>query len=295
MLDVNCRIGRQLGRRFSAMQPLHTLRVIQQHPVLQIHDPLRRGQQLTLPDVGIAERERIVYLHTALNSRAGGQRHCDDKEIFPLARRRKAQPKGLGSDAGAEIRPAVLKKGAFTMDNTVMEMKDDSLIMKIMFKAVAATIARGFGGKKDYENPEFRMLMNSSAGRMHPRCSAEVRMAKALLHFFRDRAAMKQSGRRTAGAAVRLGCIFRRKNRRIAYRASKEAGEINENHFSWNRRGGFYAVACGYRPVYGQQRHPALHGDAARRRYRHVGRYRVSCADTSCGKAAEWVGIQFFT
>lgn len=181
------------------------------------------------------------------------------------------------------------------MDNTVMEMKDDSLIMKIMFKAVAATIARGFGGKKDYENPEFRMLMNSSAGRIHPRCSAEVRMAKALLHFFRDRAAMKQSGRRTAGAAVRLGCIFRRKNRRIAYRASKEAGEINENHFSWNRRGGFSAVACGYRPVYGQQRHPALHGDAAQRRYRHVGRYRVSCADTSCGKAAEWVGIQFFT
>jgi beta-glucosidase len=58
----------------------------------------------------------------------------------------------------------VPKKGAFTMDNTVMEMKDDSLIMKIMFKAVAATIARGFGGKKDYENPEFRMLMNSSAG-----------------------------------------------------------------------------------------------------------------------------------
>ena len=82
MLDVICRIGRQLGRRFSAMQPLHTLRVIQQHPVLQIHDPLRRGQQLTQPDVGIAERERIVYLHTALNSRAGGQRHRDDKEIF---------------------------------------------------------------------------------------------------------------------------------------------------------------------------------------------------------------------
>lgn len=84
----------------------------------------------------------------------------------PPELRRKAQPKGLGSDAGAEIRPAVLKKGAFTMDNTVMEMKDDSLIMKIMFKAVAAAIARGFGGKKDYENPEFRMLMNSSAGRI---------------------------------------------------------------------------------------------------------------------------------
>ena len=58
----------------------------------------------------------------------------------------------------------VLKKGEFTMDNTVMEMKDYSLIMKIMFVAVEATIAKGFGGKKDYENPEFRMLINSSAG-----------------------------------------------------------------------------------------------------------------------------------
>lgn len=58
----------------------------------------------------------------------------------------------------------VLKKGSFTMDNTVMEMKDYSLIMKIMFKVVEATVAKGFGGKKDYENPEFRMMMNSSAG-----------------------------------------------------------------------------------------------------------------------------------
>ena len=50
------------------------------------------------------------------------------------------------------------------MDNTVEEMKDYSLIMKIMFKAVEATVAKGYGGKKDYENSEFRMLMNSSAG-----------------------------------------------------------------------------------------------------------------------------------
>ena len=65
---------------------------------------------------------------------------------------------------GRTYMPPMLKKGSFTMDNTVMEMKDYSLIMKIMFKAVEATIAKGFGGKKDYENPEFRMLMNSSAG-----------------------------------------------------------------------------------------------------------------------------------
>ncbi len=65
---------------------------------------------------------------------------------------------------GRSYTPPVLKKGAFTMDNTVMEMKDHSLIMKIMFRAVEATIARGFGGRRDYENPEFRMMMNSSAG-----------------------------------------------------------------------------------------------------------------------------------
>ena len=50
------------------------------------------------------------------------------------------------------------------MDNTVEEMKAYSLVMKIMFKAVEATVAKGFGGKRDYENPEFRMLMASSAG-----------------------------------------------------------------------------------------------------------------------------------
>ena len=65
---------------------------------------------------------------------------------------------------GRTYTPPVLKKGSFTMENTVEEMKDYSLIMKIMFKAVEATIAKGFGGKKDYENPEFRMLINSSAG-----------------------------------------------------------------------------------------------------------------------------------
>jgi len=65
---------------------------------------------------------------------------------------------------GKTYMPAVLKKGCFTMDNTVMEMKEYSFIMKIMFVVVEAVIARGFGGKKDYENPEFRMVINASAG-----------------------------------------------------------------------------------------------------------------------------------
>lgn len=64
---------------------------------------------------------------------------------------------------GRKIIEKPLKKGSFTMDNTVMEMKEHSLIMKIMYKAVEATVAKGFGGKADYDNPEFRMMMCSAA------------------------------------------------------------------------------------------------------------------------------------
>ena len=60
--------------------------------------------------------------------------------------------------------PAVLQRGHFTMDNTVVEMKDYSLMMKIMFRATEKVIAKDYGGKPDYENPEFRMVMASSVG-----------------------------------------------------------------------------------------------------------------------------------
>ena len=35
--------------------------------------------------------------------------------------------------------------------------------MKIMYIAVEATVAKGFGGKKDYNDPAFRMMMTSAA------------------------------------------------------------------------------------------------------------------------------------
>ena len=70
----------------------------------------------------------------------------------------------LEAATGRKYVPDVPKKGSFTMDNTIVEMKPYSLIMRIMHKAVENTIAKGFGGKKDYDDPEFRMLMSSSAG-----------------------------------------------------------------------------------------------------------------------------------
>ncbi len=65
---------------------------------------------------------------------------------------------------GRKYVETVPTKGQFTMDNSVMEMKDHSLIMKVMYKATEGVVAKGFGGKKDYENPEFRMMMAASAG-----------------------------------------------------------------------------------------------------------------------------------
>lgn len=56
-----------------------------------------------------------------------------------------------------------LQKGGFTMDNTVVEMKPYSLVMKLMHWGVETFVSSGFGWKKDYSNPEFRMLMSSSA------------------------------------------------------------------------------------------------------------------------------------
>ena len=70
----------------------------------------------------------------------------------------------LEAAMGRPYTPEALKKGSFTMDNSVEEMKDHSIIMKIMYKAVEKTIAKGFGGKADWESPEFRMMMASSAG-----------------------------------------------------------------------------------------------------------------------------------
>ena len=55
------------------------------------------------------------------------------------------------------------KKGAFTMEHSTMELKDISAIMMQMFKGTESTIAKGFGGKADYSDPTFKMMVMSGA------------------------------------------------------------------------------------------------------------------------------------
>ncbi|MBR3876099.1 MAG: glycoside hydrolase family 3 C-terminal domain-containing protein [Clostridia bacterium] len=51
------------------------------------------------------------------------------------------------------------QKGEFTMDNSCMEMKDQSFMMKIQYKVTEGIIAKSFGGKRDMSDPAFKMMM----------------------------------------------------------------------------------------------------------------------------------------
>ena len=65
---------------------------------------------------------------------------------------------------GGPIQPEPeIKKGSFTMEMSTMEMKDVSPVMKTVFKATEKTIAKGFGGKADYSDPTFKMMVMSGA------------------------------------------------------------------------------------------------------------------------------------
>jgi beta-glucosidase len=53
------------------------------------------------------------------------------------------------------------KKGTFTKENTIMEMKDYSFVMKLMYLGVEIFMAKNNGGK-DYSDPSFKMMMSTA-------------------------------------------------------------------------------------------------------------------------------------
>lgn len=63
---------------------------------------------------------------------------------------------------GRTIVERTLKKGEFTMENTIMEMKDYSWVMKVLYKIVERVVAKGFGGKPDYTNSSFKMMVSTA-------------------------------------------------------------------------------------------------------------------------------------
>ena len=54
------------------------------------------------------------------------------------------------------------KKGEFTMDNSCLEMKKYSLMMKIQYMITKSIISKGIEGKKDMSNPTYKMMITSA-------------------------------------------------------------------------------------------------------------------------------------
>ena len=61
---------------------------------------------------------------------------------------------------GRKYVPYILQKGKFTMNDTVMDMKEFSLVMRVMYWGVKKTVSK----HAKLGTPEFRMLMEASAG-----------------------------------------------------------------------------------------------------------------------------------
>lgn len=57
-----------------------------------------------------------------------------------------------------KITERALKKGAYTKENTVLEMKETSFIMRMIYRGAEFVLAKKYGGKDD-SNPEFKMMM----------------------------------------------------------------------------------------------------------------------------------------
>lgn len=55
-----------------------------------------------------------------------------------------------------------LKQGRYDMTSSIREMSETSLLCKIMYKVVERVIAKQCGGKVDYNNPSFKMMMDSA-------------------------------------------------------------------------------------------------------------------------------------
>ncbi len=65
---------------------------------------------------------------------------------------------------GHPVQPEEVIKGQFTMNNSVYEMKDSALIMKLIYRLMERMVAKQYNhGKVDYSVPEFRMTMLGSA------------------------------------------------------------------------------------------------------------------------------------
>ena len=59
---------------------------------------------------------------------------------------------------GRTVTEKVVRKGEFSKENTVMEMKEHSFLMKLLYFGMETVMAKKYGGR-DYSNTTFKMMM----------------------------------------------------------------------------------------------------------------------------------------
>lgn len=92
-----------------------------------------------------------------------GERVSDSENLPGWYRTLKGTPtqQDLETLLGRRIVEKQVRKGEFTKENTVMEMKEHSLIMKMIYFGMETVMARKYGGR-DYSNPTFKMMMTTA-------------------------------------------------------------------------------------------------------------------------------------
>ena len=80
------------------------------------------------------------------------------------------EPEGMPSKEewetmlGHKVIPAAKHvRGQFTMEDSVEDMRGSSFVMKILYKVMENELSKRYGDKKDYSDPVFRMMMESTA------------------------------------------------------------------------------------------------------------------------------------
>lgn len=112
-------------------------------------------------------------------------------------------------------------KGTYDMTSSIKEMMETSLVCKLMYKGMEGVIAKQSGGKVDYSNPSFKMLMDSASDnpmKSMPLFSPES-MPVEVAEFFVD----------AANGQIFKGLVKLIKSKKKAKKAQKTFGVLQKD------------------------------------------------------------------
>ena len=112
--------------------------------------------------IEIGSSSRDIRLSESINiSGEDIKSNCPDSWYHTLLGKptREEWEKLMGHSVPPSIEP---KKGEFTMDNSCLEMKKYSLMMKIQYMVTKSIVSKGIKGKKDMSNPTYKMMITSA-------------------------------------------------------------------------------------------------------------------------------------